>query len=62
MKFVRYKIEPVKDFGDICEVVAPEEADFWSLYGYDLDGFAHCIGDFVSKEYAESIRAAIEGS
>lgn len=61
MKFVKYKIEPVVDTGEFCEVVSPEKADFWSLYGYDEDGFAHCIGDYSTQEGAEQIKAAILG-
>lgn len=60
MKFVDYKIEPIKDDGDDCFVVEPHEADFWSLYGYDEQGFAHCIGDYNTKENAQQIKAAIE--
>jgi hypothetical protein len=36
------------------------EADFFSIYGRDEHGFAHCIGDFNSRAMAESIKHAIE--
>lgn len=61
MKFVSYEVKGVKDDGDNCEVVEDDaDADFFSLYGRDESGFAHCVGDFADRLNAESIKAAIE--
>ena len=61
LQFERFEVNGVKDLGDEdCMVVEDAEADFFSLYGRTPDGLAYCIGDFSSREVAESIRAAIE--
>lgn len=60
MKFVSYEIKPVKDEGDTCMVVEDDaDADFFSIYGRDEDGLAHCIGDFTTRQAANEIRTAI---
>lgn len=61
MKFVSLEIKGVADDGDNCEVVEDDaDADFFSIYGRDESGFAHCIGDFADRQGAEFIKAAIE--
>jgi hypothetical protein len=62
-------VRPVQDFGDICKVCDdhPEDADFWSLYGLLKQEQDHgittqvCIGDFSTREAAETIKGYISG-
>lgn len=61
MKFVSYEIQGVVDDGEDCYTVEDDaDAQFFSIYGRDDQGFAHCIGDFVSRQAAEEVKAAIE--
>jgi hypothetical protein len=61
LRFVSLEIKGVREFHDRCEVVEDDaDAEFFSLYGREDEGFAHCIGDFSSREGAELIKAAIE--
>lgn len=60
MKFVSYEIKPVIDDGDNCKIASDDaDADFFSIYGRDENGLAHCIGDFITRAAAEQIRTAI---
>lgn len=62
MKFVSLEVKGVTDDGDNCMVVEDDaDADFFSIYGRDEQGFAHCIGDFADRAGAESIKAALDG-
>lgn len=61
LKFVSLEVKGVADHGDYCSVVEDDaDADFFSLYGRDEDGFAHCIGDFADRAGADSIKAALK--
>lgn len=61
MRFVSLEVKGVKDFGDDCQIVENDaDADFFSLYGRTEDSYAYCIGDFSSREGAETIKTAIE--
>lgn len=60
MKFVSLEVKGVKDRDDVCEIVDDDDlADFFSIYGRDEQGFAHCIGDFSSRHAAEEIKNAL---
>lgn len=64
MKFTKLEVKGVitTDCGDECEVTADDaDAEFFSIYGRDDKGFAHCIGDFSTREGAEFIKAALDG-
>lgn len=63
MKFERLEVKGVRHTeSDDCEVVEHDaDAEFFSIYGRDEQGFAHCIGDFKSREGAEFIKAALDG-
>ena len=62
MKFVNLEVKGVLSVGEEDYTVVEDDldAEFFSLYGRDENGFAHCIGDFSSREGAEQIKAAIE--
>jgi len=62
LRFTKLEVKGVKDINDdSCEVVEDDaDADFFSIYGRDEEGFAHCIGDFSTRHGAETIKAAIE--
>jgi hypothetical protein len=60
MKFERLEVRGVREVADACEVVEDDElADFFSIYGHDDAGFAHCIGDFTTRSAAEDIKRAL---
>ncbi len=59
-RFISYEIQPILDLGEVCEVCAPELADFWSVYGKLPNLEWLCIGDFSTKEGAEFVMAAIK--
>jgi hypothetical protein len=60
MKFTTLEVKGVREVADACEVVLDDDyADFFSLYGRDEQGFAHCIGDFHSRNAAEQIKNAL---
>lgn len=60
MKFKTLEVRGVREVADACEVVEDDlDADFFSIYGRDEQGFAHCIGDFTSRQAAEQIRDAL---
>lgn len=60
MKFESLEVKGVREVADAVEVVHDDhEADFFSIYGRDEQGFAHCIGDFNSRQAAEEIRNAL---
>ena len=62
MKFVSLEVKGVTESDDCCEIVEDDaDADFFSLYGRDEQGFAHFIGDFADRAGAESIKAALDG-
>ncbi len=56
-----YEVHPVVCVdGNDCMIADDDaDADFFSLYGKDPQGFAHCIGDFTSRADADAIRSAI---
>lgn len=61
MKFDTFEVKGVKEIGDHCVVTEKDaDADFFSIYGRTEVGHAHCIGDFSTREGAESIKTAIE--
>lgn len=61
MKFASYEIKAVQDDGDNCMIVDDDaDADFFSIYGRDENGLAHCLGDFADRQSAAFIKAAIE--
>jgi len=62
LKFVSLEVKPVRHVdGTACEVVVDDaEADFFSIYGRDERGYAHCVGDFADRAGAEAIKAALE--
>lgn len=60
MKFVSLEVKGVKEIDDDCKIVEDDaDADFFSIYGRDEENYAHCIGDFSTREGAETIKAAI---
>ena len=63
MKFVTLEVKGVREDDDNnCSVVSDDaDADFFSIYGRDEHGFAHCVGDFADRQCAESIKAALDG-
>ena len=62
MKFTTLEVRGVRERDDACEVVDDDEdADFFSIYGRDEQGFAHCIGDFSTREAAQAIQNALTG-
>jgi len=61
VRFVSLEVKGVKETGDDCMVVEDDaDADFFSVYGRDVNGFAYCIGDFSSRSGADFIKTAIE--
>lgn len=59
MKFESLEVQGVREVDDAYEVVEDDDdAEFFSIYGRDEQGFAHCIGDFNSRNAAEQIKAA----
>jgi len=61
LRFVSLEIKGVKETHDACMIVEDDaDADFFSIYGRDEENFAHCIGDFTTREGAETIKSAIE--
>lgn len=61
MKFVSLEVKPVQQIGDGCVVVDDDaDADFFSIYGRDERGYAHCVGDFADRQGAEQIMAALQ--
>jgi hypothetical protein len=62
MKFVKLEVKGVRHVGDEdVEVVEDDvDAEFYSIYGRDECGFAYCVGDFTSRNAAETIKAALE--
>lgn len=62
MRFETLEVKPVVSVGHDDYMIAEDDADaeFFSIYGRDEQGFAHCIGDFTSREAAEQIKAALE--
>jgi hypothetical protein len=64
LKFQQLEVKGVQHInnGDDCEVVEDDaDAEFFSIYGHDENGFAHCVGDFKTREGAEFIKAALDG-
>jgi hypothetical protein len=63
--FDRYEISGVREYGKgkgrLCERVADDEAQFWSLFGHIPGRGADCIGDFETRLHAEEIYARITG-
>lgn len=60
MKFESLEVKGVREVEDACEVVTDDaDADFFSLYGRDEHGFAHCIGDFTTRQAANEIKNAL---
>lgn len=60
MKFESLEVKGVREVADAVEVVEDDlDADFFSIYGRDELGYAHCIGDFSSREGAEAIKNAL---
>lgn len=62
MKFERLEVKGVQSVGEEDYQVVEDDldAEFFSIYGRDEYGFAHCIGDFTSRQAAEEIKAALE--
>lgn len=61
LRFTTLEVKGVKEQHDECMVVEDDaDADFFSIYGRDEQGFAHCIGDFSTRQGAEFIKVAIE--
>jgi hypothetical protein len=64
MKFKSLEVHGVREVADdAVEVVYDDlDADFFSLYGRDERGFAHCIGDFTTRQAADEIKNALTTS
>ena len=64
MKFKSLEVHGVREVADdAVEVVSDDlDADFFSLYGRDEHGFAHCIGDFTTRQSADEIKNALTTS
>lgn len=62
MKFVSYEVLAVSDSDEDDTVIVENDADadYFSIYGRDKQGYAHCIGDFADRESANSIKAALQ--
>lgn len=61
VRFVSLEVKGVREMHDQCQVVEEDvDADFFSIYGKDEQGFAHCIGDFSTREGANTIKTALE--
>ena len=61
MKFVSLEVKGVSSDGDDFQIVTDDaDADFFSIYGRDEHGFAHCIGDFADRHGAEHIKTALK--
>lgn len=61
MRFVSLEVKGVRELHDECQVVENDaEADFFSIYGRDEQGYAYCIGDFSTRAGADFIKSAIE--
>lgn len=61
LRFISLEVKGVREIHDQCQIVEDDaDADFFSLYGVGDDKLAYCIGDFSSREGADTIKAAIE--
>jgi hypothetical protein len=62
LRFKSLEVKGVCNIGDDDCMIVHDDADahFFSLYGRDENGLAHCIGDFNTRESAEFIKAALE--
>ena len=62
VRFVSLEVKGVKevDTDNVMVVEDDADADFFSIYGRCEQNFAHCIGDFSTREGAENIKSAIE--
>ena len=61
MRFNSYEVVALRDLGEHAEECEEQDAEFWGLYGV-ANGDAYAIGDFSSREHAESIKDAIKPS
>lgn len=59
--FDDYEISGVREYDGCCEPVTDDEAQFWSLYGHIQGAGLECIGDFDTREHAETVYARITG-
>lgn len=60
MKFKSLEVRGVREVADACEIVDDDlDADFFSIYGRDEQGFAHCVGDFTTRAAADEIVNAL---
>lgn len=61
MKFITLEVKGVQSIGEEDFQVVDDDldAEFFSLYGRCEQGFAHCIGDFNSRQAANEIKAAL---
>lgn len=60
MKFETLEVRGVREVADAVEVVENDrDADFFSIYGRDEHGFAHCIGDFSTRAGADEVVKAL---
>ena len=65
--FDYYEVNGVAEFSEpygqkYCEIVPDDEAHFWSLYGHIPNAETICIGNFLSREAAETVYARITGT
>ena len=61
MKFEKYDVVPLRDHSQPRQC-SERNAEFWGLYGIDINDDAYAIGDFNAKSDAEFIRDAILAS
>lgn len=63
LNFHRLEIHPVRNTGSAAETCEDSEADMWCLYGFltAVNGseFAICVGDYPTREHAETIAELI---
>lgn len=60
-RFDGYEIAPVREEEGSCEVCAPSEAHFWTLYGHIPDEGVEAIADLKTREDCETLLYRITG-
>jgi hypothetical protein len=60
--FDSYEIAPVREEDGSCEICAPSEAHFWTLYGHIPGEGVQAIADMQSRKDCEELLYRITGS
>lgn len=61
-RFDGYEIAPVREEDGACEICAPSEAHFWTLYGHIPGEGVQAIADMQSRKDCEELLCRITGN